>query len=322
MMRRWTTYPFVTMMLIALMAMGCDRSVFDDLSNCPQGVHFEFYTQTPCQSGPSYPKAIQQLRVFAFDENDILVDEFSAEEVALSGDYRLETLFNQEGNFTFVAWGGEDLSMYDFSDFTVGKTKRNELYVSLRTTGPVIDQHPAPLYNGESETPLSIQNREGMGSIFDLVSLNMREITNRIKFSIYGLPTTESYAVSISANNVMYTIDGDVIDDPAVIYDYIYPVEQIDKALYSYFTVMQLEEGADIRLNITDTKTGMEVFSADLVDELLMYKGQFGPPPYSLTCDHDFNVIIVFAPSSGGTWMTQKVVINDWNVVHRTENLS
>ena len=88
-MRIRSVHPVTFIMLLACCLIGCDSAVFDNLSDCPQGVNFHFYSQTPCEQFPNYPSDIRQVRVFAFDEKDVLVSEFSDKKAVLSADYSL-----------------------------------------------------------------------------------------------------------------------------------------------------------------------------------------------------------------------------------------
>ena len=72
-MRIRSVHPVTFIMLLACCLIGCDSAVFDDLSDCPQGVNFHFYSQTPCGQFPDYPSDIRQVRVFAFDEKDVQI---------------------------------------------------------------------------------------------------------------------------------------------------------------------------------------------------------------------------------------------------------
>lgn len=104
-MRIRSVHPVTFIMLLACYLIGCDSAVFDNLSDCPQGVNFHFYSQTPCEQFPNYPSDIRQVRVFAFDEKDVLVSEFSDKKAVLSADYSLPVTLRHTGKLTFVAWG-------------------------------------------------------------------------------------------------------------------------------------------------------------------------------------------------------------------------
>lgn len=299
-----------------LFAGGCESVIFDDLSECAQGVNFGFYRQTPCESGPSYPDEIKQVRVFAFDKENLLVAEYNAEDINISADYLLETSFYRIGTFTFVAWGGTDLSAYDFSSFEKEKTTKEQMFVSLQRQSDELSSKPKPLYFGVS-SPLTIEDRSEIGSIFDLVTFNMQKLTNRVHFTIHGLPKTENYSVIITDDNGVYDFNGNIADDSR--FNYITAVSRDGDMLKADFVLMKLSEGRDTRLTIKNETTGKIIYTVNLVDDLIMYKGDSGEPPYSLDCDHQFNVVIVFdsIPENQDTYMLLKVVINEWNVVTR-----
>ena len=86
-MRIRSVHPAIFIMLLACCLIGCDSAIFDNLSGCPQGVNFQFYSRTSCEQFPNYPSDIRQVRVFAFDEQDVLVGEFSDKKAVLSADY-------------------------------------------------------------------------------------------------------------------------------------------------------------------------------------------------------------------------------------------
>lgn len=296
--------------LLLLTSTGCDSLIYEDLSECPQGVNFKFYSQTPCENSPKYPSQIKQVRVFAFDQNNVLVEEYSATGVTLSGDYQLETPFYKIGAFTFVAWGGEDLSAYKFSEFTKGVTTKQQMLVSLQKQANKVTTHPRPVYVGVTNEPLTIADRSKIGSIFDLVQFNMQELTNRVSFTIRGLSKTDNYSITITDDNSVYTITGDFAPDTR--FDYITDMRREGDALKADFVLLKLAEKRNAVLTITNTTTGEVEYSVNLIEGLILYKAQSGEPPYKLQCDHDFNIDLFFE-----THMLVKAVVNNWNVVSR-----
>ena len=76
-MRIRSVHYIAFIMLLVYCLIGCNSAVFDDLGSCPQGVYFQFYRQTPCEQFPGYPSDIREVRVFVFDDEDLLVGEFS-----------------------------------------------------------------------------------------------------------------------------------------------------------------------------------------------------------------------------------------------------
>ena len=299
-----------------LFTTGCESLLYDDLKDCPQGVYFSFYRQSPCASGREYPEEIKQVKVFVFDENEVLVEMFQSDNIKISADYRLMTSFYRIGTFTFVAWGGSDLSTYDFTPFKKGGTKKNELLVALQRQSSEYTGKPTVIYWGEAD-PLTIEDRTGKGTVFDEVEFNMQELTNRIRITIHGLSESDDYSVSITDNNGVYDFNGDFAEDSR--FDYLSTVSRNGKLLKTDFVVMKLAEGRNVRLAITNTTTGKVGYEVNMVDDLIMYRGDSGEPPYKLECDHDFNIVIVFQenPEKGENYMLMKVVVNDWNVIKR-----
>lgn len=303
--------------LLTLFA-GCNDLIYDDLSDCEQGVNFTFYAQTPCQTGPSYPAEIKQVRVFAFDSKNVLVEVYEDKSAVLAPEYLLKTFFNQLGTFTFVAWGGTDLDSYDFSSFEKNKTTKDQMLVSLKRQSDQFPANAEPLYYGISE-PLTIIDRTDEGSFFDLVKFNMQELTNRITFNIQGLSETADYSVTITDDNGVYDFDANFAPDSR--FDYITDVYRDQGNLLANFSVMKLAENRNTHLTIKNITTGKVVYEVNLIDDLILYTGDTGmKPPYSLECDHDFIVVIKFIddPEGDETHIRLEVNVNDWNVINRT----
>jgi len=84
--------------------MGCDNLIYDDNSDCPQGVYVSFYSKTPCAEEPIYP-TVEHLEVFAFDKNGVLAGIHEVDNPKLSADYEIYMPL-PEGYYTFVAWTG------------------------------------------------------------------------------------------------------------------------------------------------------------------------------------------------------------------------
>ena len=229
--------------LLACCLIGCNSAVFDDLGRCPQGVNLQFYSQTPCERFPDYPSDIREVRVFAFDDKDVLVGEFSDRNMVLSADYSLPATLRHTGKLTFVAWGGSYLAAYDFSGFKKGVTTKREMRVALRLKENRISSAPGPLYVGLSS--VSLENREDMGSVYERVAFNMRELTYRIHFTIIStsdpFPVGEDFIIRIEDDNGVYDFNGQI----AIGERFEYTTEAVcdaEGALKADFTLMKLEE--------------------------------------------------------------------------------
>ena len=316
-MRIRSVHPVTFIMLLACCLIGCDSAVFDNLSDCPQGVNFHFYSQTPCEQFPNYPSDIRQVRVFAFDEKDVLVSEFSDKKAVLSADYSLPVTLRHTGKLTFVAWGGRDLEAYDFSGFKEGVTTKREMWVALRLKDRRVSSASGPLYVGL--VSISLENRENLGSVYERVSFNMRELTYRVHFTIKSIPDPfpmdEKFVIRIEDDNGVYDFNGRI----ALCERFEYATEAVhdaEGALKADFTLMKLEEGRNAFVSLIDKTTGEILYTANLVDDILMFRGDAGEPPYSLECDHDFPITLKLKYEKE-TWMLIQATVLDWNVVSR-----
>ena len=313
---------FLTLAIVLFCCLaGCDSIVYDDLSGCPQGVNFEFYRQTPCEQSPYYPTEIRQLRIFAFDEKERLVDVFSEKDITLSPDYRYSVPFNRKGKFTFVAWGGSDLSAYDFSSFKKGITSKQEMKVALRLERKRVPSAPGPLYIGFSG--ISSDGKEESGTVYKRVAFNMQELTYRIHFTIKSTPVPfpvgGNFLIKIEDDNGVYDFSGKIA--PCERFEYTTDVVcDTNGVLKADFMLMKLDEGRNAIASVIDKTTGKTIYTANLVDDIILYKEDFGIPPYSLECHHDFPITLIFI-NGRETWNLIRATVLDWNVVSRPVEL-
>ncbi|MFR7464586.1 MAG: FimB/Mfa2 family fimbrial subunit [Phocaeicola vulgatus] len=139
-----------------------------------------------CEQFPGYPSDIREVRVFVFDDEDLLIGEFSDKKAILSADYSLSATLRHTGKLTFVAWGGSDLEAYViFQIFGKAITTRQEMQVSLRLKNGRISSAPGSLYVGFAS--ISLENREDMGSVYERVAFNMQELTYRVHFTVSSI---------------------------------------------------------------------------------------------------------------------------------------
>lgn len=302
---------FITVLLLVA-GQGCDKMIYDDLSECPQGVDFHFYSQTPCETTRNYPTQLKQIRLFAFDENEVLVGEYPFNDLTLSAENLQRTFFYRLGTFTFVAWGSNDFSAYEISSFKVGETTKKQMELTLAQQAE--KPHATVLYHGVS-APLAITDRSHLGTIFDRMDINMTEFTNRVYLTVHGLPANGSFSLSVVENNGAFLFNGDFARSTGWLYQL--PLENEGKLFKAdMLTLLKLGENRSTTLAITDNKTKKVIYEADLVNDLILNREQATPPPYNLECERDFHIDI-FLEYDESTWMIVRAIINNWNVVYR-----
>lgn len=300
-----------------LLLSGCHSEVFDNLSDCPQGVDFAFRVQTPCDATPVYPAGIKQVRLFAFDEAGKLVREISAKEMTLSEGYLLRTDYYRVGTSDFVAWVGSDLSLLDFGSFTPGVTTREQMIVALKRQADSYKGLLPDIYVGRPVGgPLTQEDRTKIGTIYDQVTIQLEQITNRLRITLTGLDPEHSYSVRVEDDNSKYYINGTFAPDTR--FNYL-PEDLAMKGrnVTATIDVMKLATRRGALLIVTDETDGKEIMRKNLIEELLLANVPGASArPYSLECDHVFDIKIKF-----DAYVAVRATINQWNIVFRDVNL-
>ena len=83
---------------------------------------------------------------------------------------------------------------------------------------------------------------------------------------------------------------------------------------------MKLEEGRNTLVSLVNKTTGEILYTANLVDDIIMFRGDSGEPPYSLEGDHDFPITLKLKYEKE-TWTLVQATVLDWNVVSRPVEL-
>ena len=83
---------------------------------------------------------------------------------------------------------------------------------------------------------------------------------------------------------------------------------------------MKLEEGRNTTHIPKSTRQLEILYTANLVDDIIMFRGDSGEPPYSLECEHDFPIILKLKYEKS-TWTLVQATVLDWNVVSRPVEL-
>ena len=133
---------------------------------------------------------------------------------------------------------------------------------------------------------------------------------------IKGNPTLWSWPVSYTH---LYDFNGQI----ALCERFEYVAEatrDTEGVLKADFTLMKLEEGRNTLVSLVNKTTGEILYTANLVDDIIMFRGDSGEPPYSLECDHDFPITLKLKYEKE-TWTLVQATVLDWNVVSRPVEL-
>ena len=317
------------LLLVALTS--CHKSIMSDLSECPQYTIFTFDVRTPDEI--SYPDGkIDDIRVFAFDENDQLIGEWKDGKVAFLPDYEMRTNHYRSGKTTtFVAWAAKDMSQYDLTAFKAG-AKKSDLVLLMAKQADKIKATAGPLYVGTpTGGPLKQNDRDGMGTEIDRVHFTLTQITNHFNIQIRGLAPGHKYKMTYTAKNSRYGYDGRLLPDTpfewtAKTFEQKESSDGKSITLNATYDILRLVPGerGDYLITITD-ELGNVVYEFDPLHDYILYSGvaMSSPNPFKdhLDLNHDFNIRILLQQSKETTYMAVQVTIQNWNLVFRDVDL-
>lgn len=302
-----------------LALLGCNSVIYEDMSDCPQGVHLQLYSKTPCDVYPSFPEDITDASVFVFDEGGLLVYQFDEKDIKLGADTYIEQLFYRPDGkgYTFVVWSGLEGNM-KASPFTVNKTRKNELIMALTQERVKPGEGPTHVYVGVSE-PIYFSNRDNQGTIFDLVNVNMKPVTQNIRVTINGLPNTSRYEMEISANNGKYDAFGNSLENSEVLYQSRASV--VNNQLQSLFHVMRLNYDTDAEFTLYEVMNNgsrKQIYKYDLIKLIEAIYKDGGYERLNLDCLQDIDIELTLRQSDLYTYGIIQLRINNWTVVYNS----
>lgn len=286
------------LLALGTMAMsGCDSLIYDDNSACPQGVYVNLYSQTPCAEERSYP-TVENLKVFAFDKDGILVAEQSLAKAQLSADMELYFPL-PEGYYSFVSWTGLDKDVFQLPAYKIGQTTKSSLMLALKQTGGKVVAQPQPgyqVYTGQSDV-VHLPSAITHGSTFKRTEINLLEQTNRIKVSLVGMGQPERYEIQISSANAQMNIDGTIVPvQPELHYPSVSEASAKDSLLTAQFNTLKLQTGHKNKLVVYDKEEQKPIFVADLIGSILLGSGDGFYTNIDMDCTHDYNVKLYVKP--------------------------
>ena len=174
--------PLLTLLALTV---SCSKIIYEDLEECPQGVYISFYNQTPCMEAPEAVGEVNGLYVFAFDLNDVLVTVKKVTGwVDLTEVYKVELPPVENGQYSFIAWGGTPDQYFTLGNFVEGTTTKKDVMLRLRAeSDKAISLGEHKVWQGESRV-VSLPDRKEYGTVYANVSINMLEVTNRINITL------------------------------------------------------------------------------------------------------------------------------------------
>jgi hypothetical protein len=310
----------ITLFALGTIFWGCDSLIYDDLTDCPQGVYVKFYSMTPCESDSTFIGSVPSLTVFAFDENNILVTSVTQQSVNLSGDFEV-LIPVSDGNYTFVAWAGVD-DNFTKGTFTNGTTTKKDVMLTLKATaGMAANLSGTHVWQGESPV-VFLPDPAEYASFYEHTAVNLQEVTNRIELIVeFDKATMKDYNpeelhVEVASGNGTLRIDGTMpLSQDTLVYPFNDFVFNDNVATWNY-NLLDLKTGYDNKLFIYYTgneEEGETVFNGDLIAMILL-AAENGKA--NLECDNDFTIKVVIKDYCVECWthFSCSIYVNDWLV--------
>lgn len=315
----------LTVLLIGVLLGGCNL-IYEDLSECPQGVYVSYYSKTPCAVDSTFlgTEGAQTVYLFAFDENNLLYNVATDHNVVLDKDYKMLVPVTK-GSYTFIGWAGVDDTFLKGS-FAKGKTTKSDLMLTLKQDkGFGLLPQTKKVWQGESDIVVMPDAAE-IGSLYKYTAINLLEKTNRINItvkiheSIKDKLDPRDFVVGIKSANGVLNIDGTMplgADALKSVVNYkSYGTTYTDDSMKTSFTLMDLKTGYNNTISLINTKTGQEFLGEkglDLIGKILLGNNN---PNVNLACDHDFDVELLIKDKclNCGTYTCFAIYVNDWMV--------
>lgn len=281
-------------LISVLLLTGCDKLIYENLEECPQGVYVSFYNQTPCMDAPQPIGEVEDLYIFAFDLNDVLVKLEKVDgEIDLGKAYKIELPPVEKGQYSFIAWAGATGKYFDLNDFVEGKTTKEDVMMVLRSKeGSAVALQDHRVWQGESKV-VNLPDRKTHGSVFDEISINMLEVTNRINItlklheSVCDKLDIGDFDIIASSANGVYSINKRMpLKASKLNYPGTLVVEEKFSKKLSY-TLMELKSGYNNVLKIYNKKEDKDYFVQDLLGKVLLEN-----PNVNLECEHDYDIVV------------------------------
>lgn len=159
-------------------------------------------------------------------------------------------------------------------------------------------------------------------NLFQHDSINIREITNRVKVRVEGFEKPLDNKIELFANNGSYRVSGKLMKDkqlqyPSKMQEVPNANDDKKKDLYAEFQTLKFQTGYNNELVITDLTKQKEVLRCDLIGAILL-------SPFAtninLNCENDFDVLVKVkhCDCPEGTYMPVSIYVNKW-LIHSYE---
>lgn len=308
----------LTVLFFGALLVGC-KNIYEDLSECPQGVYVKFYSKTPCAVDSTYIGQVSDLHVFAFDDKDVLVSVVRQKNVSLSKDYQVLVPVTN-GYFSFIGWAGVKDNLFTQTPFVKGVTTKKDVMLTLKAAKRMATAlNNNKVWQGDSPT-VFLEDPAQVGTVYKHTAVNLREVTNRLTVEVElhesvakDIAPTD-FDIEITSGNGVMNIDGTMPLKQEIL-TYPATLSYSKNKLTAKYSLMKLKTGYDNQILLRNKKTGDVIWKTDLIGSILIKNHNV-----NLDCQNDFNVKFVLKDKclNCGTYYCWAIYVNDW-LVHSYE---
>ncbi|MCD8301456.1 MAG: FimB/Mfa2 family fimbrial subunit [Prevotellaceae bacterium] len=318
----------------ALLILACPscESIYDDLDACPQGVSLHFVYDYNMEYADAFPKKVDCLTLYVYDgEGNFVTSRTETGEALASGSYRM-TLDLEPGDYHFVAYGGmacDKASFAPVSEPTQGSTLAS-LQTRLRRSGDTSDEELHGFYFGDLDMTVT----EGTAT-YDEGTVYMMKNTNNVRVMLEQLSgepeSPDDFTFAITDDNTLFACDNSLIPNGTVTYlpwatgqqstgtraDDVEGDEDDDVVTVAYaeLSCSRLATGNSPRLTVRRAADGEEVINIPLINYLLLMKSEaYSKMGSQEFLDRQSEWTMLFFLDASDTWISTRIVINDWVV--------
>ena len=327
-------------LFFALSTSSCKEGfIYEGEGNCGTYYNIAFKYDYNMKFADAFANEVNSVSLFVFDSNDTLVKSIAvndSERVQSSGfSIPLEL---ESGKYELVAWAGlmNEESFDLLADVEVGKTKREELQVALKTTNDKrVEADLNPLDHGA----MTLDYTSEPGTYTETMSLT--KDTNVVRIVLQQMSDSivaEKFSYEITADNSLLAWNNDVISSGTLTYapwsvttgtadvgpDYGTNATRADQVSVAVaeFTINRMIDGQSPILTIYNLEEGEPVLSIPVADYALLVKGNYNRQMSNqeyLDRQDEYNM--TFFLDEDGDWLSASIIVNSWRVVLSNETI-
>ncbi len=319
-MRHSLIVGFTATLLLLLGTSQC-KLMKDDLSSCPQGVAFTFYSQSPCNEMLPFNE-VKNIELQVYDDKGKWVQTFDESEIQFSKKGSIWTIpFNKKGTYHFTFWGKEDAQAY---------SRTQDASIRYNKASVAVEKDIPALFFGKQTH--HFEDRSQLGTKIDTLGVNLIPYKFNLHINVVGFRgkniTDKGYTIEIKDENAAYDRQGKVIPSPIIYKRDAFAQNNELKVDLSTLLISnknynnkgEREKAAHIVIKRKEDQALIyDLNLNDFFDQLKLNLGE----DVDIACinkktgkANDLNIFIDIT-----TFERIVVIINDWNVIFREDRV-